>query len=100
MGRHDCVVLYNATSIVEIEGSQEKTYPSTIIREEVGAVEDSLRQAGFNPYMWCVEYFSREVVQTLYKLSPKFVFNLCEEINGRTEFEMCVAGLLDMMGIP
>lgn len=100
MGRYDSVVLYNAANIVEIEGSQESTYPSTIIREEVGAVEDALREGGFSPYVLSIDHFSKELVQTLYRISPRFVFNLCEEINGKTELEMCVAGLLDMMGLP
>ena len=100
MGRSDCVVLYNAASIVEIEGSEERTYPSTVLREEVIAVEESLREAGFSPYVLSVEHFSRELIQTLAKLAPRFVFNLCEAINGKCEFEMCVAGLLDLMKIP
>lgn len=100
MGKYDCVVLYNAASVVEIEGSEEKTYPSTIIREEVTAIEESLREGGFNPYVLSIENFSRDIVNTLLRISPKFVFNLCEEINGKCELEMCVAGLLEMMGIP
>ena len=100
MARYDCVVLYNAASVVEIEGSEEKTYPSTIIREEVIAIEESLREAGFNPYVLSVDHFSRDLVYTLLKIGPKFVFNLCEEINGKSELEMCVAGFLDMMNIP
>jgi len=100
MGRHDCVVLYNAANLSEVEGSQEKIYPSTVLREEVGATEESLREIGFNPYVLSVDHFSKELVQTLAKIAPKFVFNLCEEINGRSELEMCVAGLLDLMGIP
>jgi D-alanine-D-alanine ligase len=100
MPRYDCIVLFNAANISEIEGSEERIYPSTILREEVGAVEESLRAAGFNPYVLAVDNFSRELVQTIAKISPKFVFNLCEEINGRCELEMCVAGLLDLMGIP
>ena len=43
MGRHDCLILYNAANISEVEGSQEKVYPSNILREEVGAIEESLR---------------------------------------------------------
>ena len=99
MGRSDCVVLYNAASIVEIEGSEERTYPSTVLREEVIAVEESLREAGFSPYVLSVEHFSRELIQTLAKLAPRFVFNLCEAINGKCEFEMCVAGLLDRRAV-
>jgi D-alanine-D-alanine ligase len=100
MKRYDCVVLYNTTSIAEKEGSEEKIYPATVIREEVGAIEDSLRDGGFRPYMLSVEFFSRDLIQTLVEISPKFVFNLCEEINGKCELEMCIAGLLELMGIP
>ncbi len=100
MGRHDCLVLYNAANISEVEGSQEKIYPTTILREEVGAIEESLREGGFSPYVLSVDHFSKDLVQTITRVAPKFIFNLCEEINGRSEQEMCVAGLLDMMGIP
>jgi D-alanine-D-alanine ligase len=100
MGRYDCVVMYNAANVVEIEGCREKAYPSTILREEVGAVEDALREGGFNPYVLSVDHFSKELVALLVKLSPRFIFNLCEEINRDTELEMCVAGLLEMMEIP
>lgn len=100
MPRHDSIVLYNATGISAADGSLEEVYPSTIFREEVGAVEESLRSGGFNPYLLSVEHFSKELVQTIAKISPKFVFNLCEEIDGKCEHEMSVAGFLDLMGIP
>jgi len=100
MEQHDCVVLYNAANISEKEGSEEKLYPANIIREEVGAIEDSLRDGGYRPYVLSVEFFSRDLIQALLEISPKFVFNLCEEINGKCELEMCIAGLLELMGIP
>jgi D-alanine-D-alanine ligase len=100
MRQYDCVVLYNAANISERDGCEEKIYPSNIIREEVVAIEESLRTGGFNPYVLSVEYFSKDLIHALLKISPKFVFNLCEEINGKCELEMCVAGLLDLMGIP
>ena len=100
MGRYDCIVLYNAASIDEIEGAEEKVYPSNIIREEVTGIEEILRDGGFSPYVLSVDNFSKDLVQTILRISPKFVFNLCEEINGKCELEMCVAGLLEMMGVP
>jgi D-alanine-D-alanine ligase len=100
MGRHDCVVLHNSVALTEALDSQEPIFPSSIIRDEVGAVEESLREGGFNPCVMAVDYFSRDVVNTLARIGPRFVFNLCEEINQRCELEMCVAGLLDLMGIP
>jgi D-alanine-D-alanine ligase len=100
MKPYDCVVLYNAATVSQKEGSEEKLYPANIIREEVGAVEESLRDRGFNPYVFAIEYFSKDFVQTLMEIAPQFVFNLCEELNGKSELEMCVAGFLELMGIP
>jgi D-alanine-D-alanine ligase len=100
MARYDCIILYNAASIHEVPCSQEKLYPSNLLREEVGAIEESLRELGYNPYVLSVEQFSKDLVLTLHRLAPRFIFNLCEEINGCCELEMCVAGLLDLMGIP
>ena len=100
MEPYDCIVLYNAASISTREGCEERIYPSNIIREEVGAVEDSLREGGFNPYVLSVDNFSKDLICSLTDLAPKFVFNLCEEINGKCELEMCIAGMLELMGIP
>lgn len=100
MKPYDCVVLYNAATATEKEGSQERLYPSNIVREEVVAIEESLRNAGYSPCVLAVETFSGALIQTLLEISPKFVFNLCEEIDGRCELEMCFAGLLELMGIP
>ena len=100
MGSYDCVILYNAASISERSGCEEKTYPANIVREEVGAIEESLRSGGYRPYVFAVEKFSRDLTRTLSEISPRFVFNLCEEIDGKPELEMCVAGLLELMGIP
>jgi len=100
MGRQDCIILHNAPNIAEIEGSEEKNYPSTVVREEVGAIEEALREAGFSPYVLSVGQFSNDLVTTISRVSPKFIFNLCEEINGNCKLEMCVAGLLELMGVP
>jgi D-alanine-D-alanine ligase len=100
MKHYDCVILYNAAVLEAKEGSEEKIYASNIIREEVGAIEESLRSGGFNPYVLSVETFSKDLIDTLVDISPKFIFNLCEEINGKCELEMCVAGLLELMRIP
>ncbi len=100
MGKPDCVILYNAATVRELPLAEEKVYPANLIREEVGAIEDSLRELGYSPYVIGVDQFSKELVLTLHRLAPKFVWNLCEEIQGNTELEMCIAGLLDLMNIP
>jgi D-alanine-D-alanine ligase len=100
MKTYDCVVLYNPSSISGSDCRDDTLYPANIIREEVSAVEESLRDGGFHPYVFSVEFFSRDLVRTLSDISPKFVFNLCEELNRKCELEMCVAGLLELMDIP
>lgn len=100
MESYDCVVLYNAASISECEGCEEKIYPANIIREEVSAIEEVLRNKGYRPYVLAVEKFSQDLVCTLTEISPRFVFNLCEEIDGEPELEMCIAGLLELLGFP
>jgi D-alanine-D-alanine ligase len=100
MGSHDCIVLYNAAVVSDREDCEEETNPAYILREDVGAVEESLRELGFRPYVFSVERFSRDLIQVLLDVSPKFVFNLCEEIDGNSELEMYAAGLLELMEIP
>ena len=100
MKSYDCVILYNTADTSSSEVFDEQLYPANIIRSEVEAVEKSLRQGGFNPYVMAVQNFSCDLVELLTEISPKFVFNLCEELNGKCELEMCVAGLLELMEIP
>ena len=100
MGGYDCIVLYNAANTTERDGCEERLYPANLVREEVSAIEESLREGGFNPFVLSVDNFSKDLIQIISEISPKFIFNLCEEINGKCELEMCVAGLLDLMGIP
>ncbi len=100
MGKPDCVILYNAATVRELPHAEEKIYPANLIREEVGVIEDSLRELGYIPHVISLDSFSKELVLTLQRLAPKFVWNLCEEIQGITDLEMCVAGLLELMSIP
>ncbi len=100
MSKHDCAVLYNRANLTEPPRSRELVYPSTIIRDDVTGIEAALREGGYNPCVISVDAFSKDLVLALQRIAPRFVFNLCEEINKRSELEMCVAGLLEMMNLP
>jgi D-alanine-D-alanine ligase len=100
MGKSDCIILYNAATMKELPWSEEKIYPANLMREEVGPIEESLRELGYNPAVISVDQFSKDLVLALYRMAPRFVWNLCEEIQGNTDLEMCVAGLLELMNIP
>jgi len=44
MKHYDCVILYNPSSISGSDCRDEKLYPANIFREEVNAIEESLRR--------------------------------------------------------
>ena len=79
MGRYDCVILYNTADNSELVESDEKLYPSNTIRDDVEAIEDSLRQGGFNPYVLTIDYFSKDLIQIIHKISPKFAVKNAQE---------------------
>jgi D-alanine-D-alanine ligase len=100
MESYDCIVLHNTSYISNRSDCEEKSNAAYVIREDVGSVTESLRELGYRPYPFLIERFSRDLIQVLLDVSPKFVFNLCEEIEENSEFEMYVAGLLELMQIP
>jgi D-alanine-D-alanine ligase len=99
MPRYDSVILYNEPRALWSEGSLEQLYPSNILRSDVPAIEAVLSDAGFSPCVLAATNFTKDLVHALIKMAPRFAFNLVEEINGRSELETCVAGLLDLLGI-
>lgn len=100
MSKHDCVILCNSAVTRKPLGSEEKIYPANLVREEVAEIEKSLHELGFHPLVMMLDVFSKELVDDLYRITPRFVWNLCEEIQGDCSLEMCVAGLFDLMNIP
>jgi D-alanine-D-alanine ligase len=100
MTRSDCLILYNTATLRELPSSEEKIYPANLVREEVGAIEESLRALGYAPQVIAVENFTKDLFLTLHRIQPKFIWNLCEEIQGNTELELCIAGLFELMNFP
>lgn len=98
MPKYDCLVLYN--KIEESTSQDEDYFSEASVRDEVYAVEEALHELGFSPGLIAIERVDRELMATLQKLAPRFVFNLCEGLAGRSDMEMCVAGLLELLGLP
>jgi D-alanine-D-alanine ligase len=97
MGKYDCIVLYN--KIEDYPPAFDDRFLSDAnVRDEVFAVEEALRELGYNPYLFEIERIDKETMSLIWKLSPKFVFNLCEGLYARSDLEMCVAGLLELLG--
>ena len=71
MGRYDCVILYNEPVALWTEGSEELLYPATMMRADVPAIEEALRQAGFSPYVMAGTHFSKDLIQTLLRIAPR-----------------------------
>lgn len=68
--------------------------------ESVVDVQKTLEQLGHRVTLVRVDQGVRQFVQALEELKPDLVVNLCEGYREWTPGESCVAGLLDLMGIP
>lgn len=99
MGKYDCIVLQNKIDDCPPVFDDDIT-SETNVREEVIAVEQSLRDLGFNPYVLAIDRVDKDMIVLLQKVAPKFVFNLCEGLRGKSEMEMYVAGVLELIGLP
>lgn len=90
---HSVAIIYNLVddwSRVEIAA----------VAESVADVEQALSALGHRVTLVRVDRGVRELVQALEELRPDVVVNLCEGFREWTAGESCVAGLLDLMGIP
>jgi D-alanine-D-alanine ligase len=68
--------------------------------DSVADVEQTLQALGHRTTLVRVDGGVREFVHALEALKPDVVVNLCEGYREWTAGESCVAGLLDLMGIP
>ncbi len=90
-------VLYNA--VTEVYSQKTKDWISeAAVQDEVEAVCTHLKTLGFS----CTRYPLLDVRKLIHDLSspPPLIFNLCEGFRGKANYEMHVAALLELLGIP
>ncbi len=95
MAKYDCVVLFNKSDELYKDGEWLSQF---VVRDEVFAIDESLKTLGYSPYILEMDRVDKELVSLLFRISPKFIFNLCEGLNEKSEMEMYVAALLEVFG--
>lgn len=77
-----------------LENNKENYY------DNVDSVENALEKKGFDVWQIPVGKDLRAVAAGIQKISPKCIFNLCEEVRGNSWGEAYMAGVLELLGIP
>jgi D-alanine-D-alanine ligase len=92
-------VLYNDDDNVR-GGSAEDAIAAQDARDAAAGVAEAIRKFG-NPELIAVSGRDPEpLIRALKACAPRAVFNLAEAVDGVPELESCVAGLLELMGLP
>lgn len=87
------------TAILFDGPSSSGATPDLLIVETLVAVEEALRARGDEPLRVPV-FPGADWIDTLTRLRPGLVFNLCEGIDGIPEAEPAVIGVLELLGLP
>lgn len=86
----------------EVPGFQDRHLDDSALTT-VNAIRDALLPLKANifklPYP-CGQNHIKELQEFFICNKTDFVFNFCEELNGESYFEGCIAGLLDLLKIP
>ncbi len=69
------------------------------VKDEADSVYQALLEAGHSPSLLGVSTL-QQVVNHIAAVQPDVIFNLCEGFQGKTHFEMFVAGLWELLEIP
>lgn len=78
------------------DGSLAASVPDVVI----GQVVDSLKRSGHDAEPLALPQELNEIESTLRQFAPEMVFNLAESCAGKNEFDVHLAALLEMLGIP
>lgn len=69
------------------------------VRDEAVAVYEALRQLGHRPSYLPVRDISRAIAH-VQRCRPDVIFNLCEGYRGKSQHELAVAGVWELLGVP
>src|SRR5689334_8431798 len=70
------------------------------VLEEIEVIAAALREGGNTVTIFSVDDEVERLVTFLEEHRPEAIFNLCESVLGRSDLEMCIAGVYDLFGIP
>ncbi|MGQ9636808.1 MAG: D-alanine--D-alanine ligase family protein [Thermodesulfobacteriota bacterium] len=92
-------ILYNLLERLEREEEKDILAEQAVL-EEIGAVEESLLELGYQPLLLPIRNEIESILQRLIEIRPDVVFNLCDCVYGKAMLEMAIPALLDLLRIP
>ncbi len=98
-----CLILYNSygsagsTSSVINDDSFDSLAES---RDEVQIIKKFLKEFGLTVRVMGIRRINARTIAKIEDVNPDFVFNLCESLYERSQTEMYVAGMLELLRIP
>lgn len=98
-----CLILYNtqgsagSTSSLINDDSFDSLAES---RDEVQIIKKFLKEFGLSVRVMGIQRINARTVSKIEEVNPDFVFNLCESLYERSQTEMYVAGMLELLRIP
>ncbi len=70
------------------------------VLEEIEVIASALQEGGHTVTIFSVDDEVERLVGFLEEQRPDAIFNLCESVLGRSDLEMCIAGVYDLFDIP
>ncbi len=98
-----CLILYNrwGSSSSSSSTSNDTSFDSLAEdRSEVKIIKKHLNDFGITVRVMGISKINAKVVERIQEIKPDFVFNLCESLYEKSQAEMYVAGLLELLRVP
>lgn len=99
MSKCDVAIIYDNTNPLCFRNRHDLVAVRSIVKSVI-AVQAALIKYHYQTYVIGIKTDLLSFIQTLRQLNPKFTFNLCESIFGRSLWESTIPTLLDLLKIP
>jgi D-alanine-D-alanine ligase len=70
------------------------------VLDEMKMIAGELESAGYNVVIFSVDDDVKRLITFLSEEKPDVIFNLCESVQGKSDLEMCIAGIYELFNIP
>lgn len=97
-----CLILYNQWgSIQNTPTLDEEEFDSAAeSRSETQTIKKILKEFGMQVRVLGIRSITARVIKQIEEINPDMVFNLCESLYEKSQSEMYIAGLLELLRIP
>ena len=97
-----CLILYNQWgSVQSAVTTDEEEFDSTAeSRSETQTIKKILKEFGMNVRVLGIRGITARIIRQIEEIKPDMVFNLCEALYEKSQSEMYIAGLLELLRIP